>query len=101
MYASHESCANDYEISTTELDTLVSMAQQAGAVGARLTGAGFGGCVIGLVRDSEVDTFITTVENDYYGDYLGMNKSHRTEGDKLADHLFACTAVRGAGTLFA
>ncbi len=49
MYASHASLRDDYEVSTVELDAFVELAREAGAAGARLTGAGFGGCAIALV----------------------------------------------------
>jgi galactokinase len=51
MYASHASLRDDYAVSTPELDAVVTTARAAGAVGARLTGAGFGGCAIALVAD--------------------------------------------------
>jgi galactokinase len=57
MYASHASLRDDYEVSTPELDTFVRSAQLHGATGARLTGAGFGGCAITLVPSSETDVF--------------------------------------------
>jgi galactokinase len=53
MYASHASLRDDYEVSTPELDTFVETAEQHGARGARLTGAGFGGCAIALVHEYE------------------------------------------------
>ncbi len=53
MYASHASLRDDYEVSTPELDTFVEMARDAGALGARLTGAGFGGCAIALVANDK------------------------------------------------
>jgi galactokinase len=53
MYASHASLRDDYEVSTPELDTFVETAKQHGARGARLTGAGFGGCAIALVPEDE------------------------------------------------
>jgi len=49
MYASHASLRDDYEVSTRELDAYVECARQCGAHGARLTGAGFGGCAIALI----------------------------------------------------
>jgi galactokinase len=49
MYASHASMRDDYEISTPELDAFVGVAGENGAPGARLTGAGFGGCAIALM----------------------------------------------------
>lgn len=56
MYASHISMREDYEISTPELDTFVELAQESGAPGARLTGAGFGGCALALVDSREVQS---------------------------------------------
>jgi galactokinase len=53
MYASHASLRDDYEVSTPELDTFVETAKQHGARGARLTGAGFGGCAIALVPGAQ------------------------------------------------
>jgi galactokinase len=49
MYASHASLRDNYEVSTPELDAFVEQARASGALGARLTGAGFGGCAIALV----------------------------------------------------
>ncbi|MEW6635643.1 MAG: galactokinase [Actinomycetota bacterium] len=49
MYASHASLRDDYEVSTPELDMFVELARKTGAYGARLTGAGFGGCAIALL----------------------------------------------------
>jgi len=55
MYASHASLRDDYEVSTPELDTFVETAKEHGAKGARLTGAGFGGCAIALVPQAQTD----------------------------------------------
>ena len=54
MTESHWSLARDYEVSTPALDRLVESALAHGAVGARLTGAGFGGCVVALVHPAEL-----------------------------------------------
>ena len=56
MYASHESMRDDYEISTPELDAFVEIASEYGARGARLTGAGFGGCAIALMPSGDTGT---------------------------------------------
>ena len=58
MYDSHFSMRDDFEISTPELDAFVEIARAAGALGARLTGAGFGGCAIALVAGAEADTLV-------------------------------------------
>ena len=52
MLASHASLRDDFEVSTPELDALVDAFVEAGALGARLTGAGFGGCVVALTTRS-------------------------------------------------
>jgi galactokinase len=55
LTASHASMRDDYEISVPEVDTAVSAALEAGAYGARMTGAGFGGCVLALIDEANVD----------------------------------------------
>jgi len=54
MRASHASCRDLYECSCKELDELVDKCDQVGAIGARLTGAGWGGCVVALVSDASI-----------------------------------------------
>lgn len=56
MLESHRSLRDDYQVSTPELDLLVDLAMRHGALGARLTGAGFGGCIVALVAADEVPT---------------------------------------------
>src|SRR5262249_9447865 len=56
LYESHESCRRLYECSAPELDTVVSAAKRAGALGARLTGAGWGGAAIVLVTKADKKT---------------------------------------------
>jgi len=55
LLASHASLRDDSQVSTPELDTLVELLVDAGALGARLTGAGFGGCVVALVQRNHAD----------------------------------------------
>jgi galactokinase len=54
MYASHRSLRDDYEVSCAELDAVVEIAQaigfKGGVIGCRMTGAGFGGCAVSLIR---------------------------------------------------
>jgi galactokinase len=66
MDASHASCRDDYQVSCAELEELVAAAKQAGALGARLTGAGFGGCTVNLVRTTDVPLFCTMLERTFY-----------------------------------
>jgi galactokinase len=56
LLASHASMRDDFEISVPELDTAVEAAMSAGAIGARMTGGGFGGAAIALVEDAQVQT---------------------------------------------
>ncbi len=66
LNASHESLKNDYEVTGIELDTLAEAAQkQEGCLGARMTGAGFGGCGIALVHKDSLDSFVENVQNAY------------------------------------
>jgi galactokinase len=55
MFASHASLRDDFEVSTAELDAFVEIARQSGALGARMTGAGFGGCALGLIPSERED----------------------------------------------
>ena len=62
MNESHASLRDDFEVSTPELDRLVDLSQlQVGTLGSRLTGAGFGGCTVNLVREDTVDVFAADV----------------------------------------
>jgi galactokinase len=61
MTASHASLRDDYEVSCPELDVLVAAALDAGALGARMTGGGFGGCAVVLARTVDVDAVTATV----------------------------------------
>jgi N-acetylgalactosamine kinase len=93
MNASHASCRDLYEISCPELDRLVEVSWEAGAVGSRLTGAGFGGCTVNLVENKQVDSFIRRVIRSYYRDYL-------ESGDRSFESLiFPCRAAGGADIL--
>lgn len=66
MTASHLSLQYDYEVSGIELDTLVEAAlEQKGCLGARMTGAGFGGCAIALVHQNEIANFVASVSKIY------------------------------------
>ncbi|MBR5645055.1 MAG: galactokinase [Treponema sp.] len=66
LYESHESLKNDYESTGLELDTLVySAAKQDGCIGARMTGAGFGGCAIALVHNDKINDFIDNIQREY------------------------------------
>ena len=63
MYASHQSLRDDYEVSTPELDAFVEIAIQSSALGARLTGAGFGGCALALIRSEDAGVLVLNVRH--------------------------------------
>lgn len=66
MNASHVSLRDDYEVTGIELDTLVEEAWKIdGVIGSRMTGAGFGGCTVSIVKNDAVDTFIEKVGAAY------------------------------------
>ncbi len=71
MNASHVSLRDDYEVTGIELDTLAEASwAQKGVIGARMTGAGFGGCTVSIVENANVDTFIENV-GKIYEDKIG------------------------------
>ena len=62
MNQSHDSLRDDYEVTGKELDTLVEEARKIeGTIGSRMTGAGFGGCTVSIVKEEQVETFIREV----------------------------------------
>lgn len=66
MNQSHDSLRDDYEVTGIELDTLVEEARKIpGTIGSRMTGAGFGGCTVSLVKEDAIDEFISVVGKNY------------------------------------
>ncbi|MEX0986952.1 MAG: galactokinase, partial [Bacteroidales bacterium] len=66
MNESHDSLRDDYEVTGIELDTLVEEARKIpGTIGSRMTGAGFGGCTVSLVRQDAIEEFTDTVGRNY------------------------------------
>ncbi len=66
MNKSHNSLRDDYEVTCFELDTMVDEARKIdGVLGSRMTGAGFGGCTVSIVKEDAVDTFIENVGREY------------------------------------
>ena len=78
MNESHKSLQYDYEVTGLELDTIVKAAwDQPGVIGARMTGAGFGGCAIAIVEKDKVDNFKVNV-NKSYTETIGYEASFYT-----------------------
>ncbi len=89
MVASHESLRSDYEVSTPALDAIVEIALAAGAAGARLTGAGFGGCAVALCEEGTVCAVMDALAARFYEPRLG--------GPPGGDVMFAVRPSGGAG----
>lgn len=86
MAESHTSLRDDYEVSCAELDLMVKLAREAdGAYGSRMTGGGFGGCTVNLVRGASVDRFAETMARCY----------ERSTG--VRPEIYITSAVDGAG----
>lgn len=90
MDASHASLRTDFQVSSAELDELVAVAREGGAAGARLTGAGFGGCIVALAERWTVGEVLETLVAEYY--------ERRHMADRIDDRLFV--AVPSAGASF-
>ncbi len=88
MDASHGSLRTDYNVSSAELDELVALAKEGGASGARLTGAGFGGCIVALASMATVDEVLETLVAGYY--------EPRDMTDRLNQRLFLAVPSGGA-----
>jgi galactokinase len=85
MDASHVSMRDDFEISRAEMDTMVKLAQEHPAsYGARMTGGGFGGCAVALVRAEVVGQFVTIVGERY------------KQATGLKPAIYVCEATNGA-----
>lgn len=67
MNESHSSCSGYYECSCDALDTLISDCLNSGALGSRLTGAGWGGCAVSIVPDNCLERFLTKLSRSFYG----------------------------------
>jgi galactokinase len=86
MNESHRSLRDDYEVSCKELDLMVELAGQVkGVYGSRMTGGGFGGCTISMVRENSVEEFKRTVADGYQ------------EVTGLTPEIYVCSASAGAG----
>jgi galactokinase len=88
MDASHGSLRTDYNVSSAELDELVALAKEGGASGARLTGAGFGGCIVALASTGTVDDVLEALVAGYY--------EPRKLSDRIDQRLFLAVPSEGA-----
>ena len=93
MNGSHESCRALYECSCPELDELVDAFRSAGALGARLTGAGWGGCAVALVSMDKVQHVLNEVANTFYAARVEAGVISKED---LSTALFATLPSNGA-----
>lgn len=89
MNESHRSCRDMYECSCTELDNLVNICLESGALGSRLTGAGWGGCAVSMVPTKEVMNFLVKVKKNFY-------EKEPSRAGKVGTALFATQPGSGA-----
>jgi galactokinase len=86
MRQSHQSLRDEYEVSCPELDLMVELSEQIeGVYGARMTGGGFGGCTVNLVREDRAKHFATAVSRGY----------EKATGSK--PEIYTCFAADGVG----
>ncbi len=90
MFDSHYSCSQLYECSHPQLDQLVELSKRHGALGARLTGAGWGGCIVALVPEANLAKFLNGLQKDYY------DNLEAAKGKAQAEYLFPTAPGDGA-----
>jgi galactokinase len=76
MNESHQSLRDDYDVSTAELERLVGLAREGGAWGARLTGAGFGGCIVALAKRTAVDGVLDRLRTFRTREGVPLDEAH-------------------------
>lgn len=90
LNASHESLRHDYEVSCEGLDTLVEIARSVdGTIGSRMTGAGFGGCTVSLVKEDAIETFKAAILEEYakrMGITADIYVSKAEDGARIESH---------------
>ena len=91
MRASHASLRDDFQVSHPEVDALVEAFLAAGAAGARVTGAGFGGCAVALCRAGEKDRVVREVQAGFY--------AGRPQRAAFSEYLIEARAAAGASVL--
>lgn len=93
MNDSHHSCSVLYECSCPELEELVNVCRKNGALGARLTGAGWGGCAVALVKESIVPQFILNLKEQFFQSRIDKGVINKND---LGLYVFASKPSSGA-----
>jgi galactokinase len=86
MRASHRSLRDDFDVSSSALDAMVECAERSGSLGARMTGAGFGGCAVAVVAAPAFDGFVERTLAGY------------TAATGVTGHAYVCLASDGASS---
>ena len=95
MSESHVSCRDDYACSAVELDELVNLMMKNGAYGARLTGAGWGGCAVALLARGDEDDFVSHLKRDFV--FYEEDEERR---NRMVNAVFVTTPGAGAHIVF-
>lgn len=96
MNESHHSCSVYYECSCPELEELVRISRDNGALGARLTGAGWGGCAVALVKENIVPQFILNLKDQFYQSRIDKGVINKSD---LGLYVFASKPSSGAAII--
>jgi len=91
MNESHKSCDELFDCSCPELNTLTKICRESGALGSRLTGAGWGGAIISLVDHKNLKHFVESVKKNFYEKVL-----HMKEDAINANIVFSTVPAQGA-----
>jgi len=97
MDESHNSCRDLYDISCPEVEELIKCLKNAGTLGSRITGAGWGGCTVSIVKTEDADRIIKEIWETYYKEYALPNGLAVPEEKDLSKAIFACSPAEGAG----
>lgn len=89
-------CRELYECSCEELDTLIALSEKQGALGSRLTGAGWGGCTVSLIKQADAAQFITAIKSNYFDKCI---KEGKVKGDQLEEVIFASKPASGGAII--
>ncbi len=89
-------CRDLYECSCEELDTLIAECKKQGALGSRLTGAGWGGCTVSLIKQADAAHFITAIKSNYFEKCI---KDGKVKSDQLEEVIFASKPASGGAII--
>ena len=99
MDESHQSCRDLYEISCPEIEELIKCLKDAGTMGSRITGAGWGGCTVSLCKNEDAERIIEKVWKTYYVDYASKidDLIPCPPAEEKFKVIYACVPAEGAG----